>query len=185
MPANFSTLGFPKRLCGTCIAGLALALSACAVSTPLTIDSTAERSGTRGSVIALVMPEPSEPTFRREFASALANALAAQNIAVSDDGDLLADFAIASGSAAIGAQLTPNRENSDTAETQWISAPRARKRFDECEAQILRGTLVLINRADGAMVYRGKAAMTECEFGQSDVDALAGALVADFISTLR
>lgn len=185
MPASFPTLGFPKCLRGTCVAAAALVLTACAVSTPLTIDSTIERTGMRDATIALAMPDPAEPSIRRDFALALATALANQNVPVSDAGDLLADFAIANGSAAVGVQLTPDRDAGDTAETRWISAPRTRERFDECDARVLRGTLVLINRADGAMAYRGKAAMTECEFGTADVDALAQALVADFVSTLR
>lgn len=185
MHASSNTLGFPKRLRGACIAAAALALTACAVSTPLTVESTVEPTGTRDVAIALSMPDQAEPAIRREFASALSDALANQNVSMSDAGNLLADFAIANGSAAVGVQLTPDREAGDTAETRWISAPRARERFDECDARVLRGTLVLINRMDGAMVYRGKAAMTECEFGTADVDALAQALVADFVSTLR
>lgn len=187
MPASAPTFGLPKRLCGTLFgaAATALALGACTVSTPLTIESSGNRAGMRDVSVALAIPDTQEAAIRRDFATALSNALGDQNVTLSDSGELLADFAIANGSASVGVQLKPDPQAGEADQTRWISTPRRPKRFDECDAQVLRGTLVLIGRADGGIVYRGKAAMTECEFSKADIDILAQALVEDFVSTLR
>ena len=154
----------------------AMVLSGCSVSSPLSIESSASTSPATMSAVAMQMPEEDAPAVTKTFASALANALASHNFNVGEDGRLLADYAISNGTAELGVQ----DKAAPGSEPAWISVPRPSKTFDECDARKLRGTLMMLDSADGSVVYHGRAEMTECDFGEEEIGAVAEALAADF-----
>ncbi|MEO0463182.1 MAG: hypothetical protein AAF127_08630 [Pseudomonadota bacterium] len=100
---------------------------------------------------------------------------------MADDAPLLADYSMALGDAANGVLRGKGRYTEGKQEQDWITSPRRKRRFDKCEAQRLRGTLVLYDRASGQKVYRGSGEAVECEFGDAEIAALAQQLVDDAI----
>ncbi len=155
----------------------AVPLASCAVTEPLTITSTGGESGlARGVAVALNMPD--DPSSQRgRFAEALGEAMAARSVQIADDAPLLADISIARGDASGGVINGPG--NPATSEQDWIATPRRDRRFDKCEAERLRATLVLYDRASGAIAYRGSGTATQCGFADADIAAMAQGLVDD------
>ncbi len=152
-------------------------LASCAVTEPLAITSTGSGNGlARGSSVVLGAPDDLSSE-RGRFAGALAKAMMARSVRIADDGALLADFSIARADASGGVMNGPG--NSAASEQDWIASPRRDRRFDKCEAERLRATLVLYDRAGGAIVYRGSGNATQCGFADADITALAQGLVDD------
>ena len=157
----------------------ALPLAACAVSSPLAISSTGEGAA-RGLSVTIEQPE-SASGLRGQFADALSAAFASQSVAVAKDSQLIADFSVSQAPAAAGV-LSGKGDKPEIAPEDWIAQPREKRRFDECEAQRLRATLVLYDRTTSTMVYRGTGSATECDFSEADFAAMADSLVKDALS---
>lgn len=176
---NFRTVLRARGL----LAGCAQLLSACAVSTPLTITSVGDESAQRPAQIAIAMPDD-DLSLKARFAGALAQAFDRQGISVADEGVLVADYAVSIGSAEMGLRGGAPGTGNETSEDDdgWIAISREPRRFDQCEAQMMRGTLLLLDRTDGSLAYRGQGMAIECDFDDADWRALADQLVADFIS---
>lgn len=170
----------PRRTAALTLGLLAAGLSACSVSSPLTIASSgAALAETR----AIAIEEADRAyTTRSQFADALSAAFAQRAIAADPEARTLADFSLAMRDAEQGV-LRGNGSEGEDAEQDWIAAPRKARRFDECEAKQLRGTLVLLDRATGKVIYRGSGEATECQFGEAQIAALAERLVADALRT--
>ena len=162
------------------LAGCALVLSGCAVSVPLTINSATDESAARPAQIAIAMPDDSDETLKARFASALASAFDGQGITAGQDGALIADYSVSIASAEMG--LRGADPSSDPGSDGWIATPREPRRFDECDAMMMRGTLLLLDRADSSIAYRGQGTAIECEFDDAAVRDMADQLVADFIA---
>lgn len=164
------------------IGGLALAfgLSACAVSTPLAITSTGQGLGSTSSVSLDSQEQPSSD--RSRFGAALRSAFESRSIGFSADAPVLADFSVSQGDASAGVLAGKGEDTEDPDQRDWIATPRRSRSFDKCEAQRLRATLVLYDRASGAIIYRGSGEATECDFGQAEMAAMADGLVADALS---
>jgi len=174
----------PRRAAALTLGLLAAGLSACSVSSPLTIASSgAALAETR----AIAIEEADEAdTTRSQFADALASAFAQRAIAADPEARTLADFSLAMRDAEQGVLRGNGSEGAnegEDAEQDWIAAPRKARRFDECEAKQLRGTLVLLDRVTGTVVYRGSGEATECQFGEAQIADLAERLVADALRT--
>lgn len=172
----------PRRTAALTLGLLAAGLSACSVSSPLTIASSgAALAETRA--IAIEAADGADTT-RSQFADALAAAFAQRAIAADPEARTLADFSLAMRDAEQGVlRGNGNGSEGEDAEQDWIAAPRKARRFDECEAKQLRGTLVLLDRATGKVIYRGSGEATECQFGEAQIAALAERLVADALHT--
>ncbi len=119
---------------------------------------------------------------RGRFAKALQDALAARSLTQADDAPLIADFSIARTAAAGGVAKGKGEAGKGKQAPDWIAAPRPDRRFDKCNAQRLRATLVLYDRASGAIVYRGSGVATECGFTDADLATLAQGLVDDALA---
>ncbi len=157
------------------LVGCALALSACAVAVPLTITSTDYGAAARPGQIAIAAPDSGDQTLKARFAAALIDAFARQGLQSADTAPLLADYAVSVGSAEMGVR-GPSAEPDD-----WITPPRKPRRFDKCKPKVLRGTLLLLNKTDGSVAYRGQGTATDCEFDDASLRVLADRLVADFL----
>lgn len=113
------------------------------------------------------------------FATALAEALQNNGIALADDAELVADTSIAQSDALSGIVRGEGAQAASAENQDWLVEPRERGRFDKCSAQRLRATFVLYSRTTGSVVYRGSGEAVECDFGDTDLDIFAQALVAD------
>ena len=164
----------------TAFAGLYGIVAACSVAEPLVVRSTLDAPAANTAQIAMAMPKGQDTAPIGQFANALVNSFENRGMVVAEDGALLADYGLAETPATIGVERTPTDISADDA--VWISPARPAKRFDECEALELRGTLLLINRESGDVAYRSKAKAVDCEFGAAMIEAMADALVADFVS---
>jgi len=153
------------------LASCCLALGACSVAGPLAVRSTVgdvAASSVPGNAaqISVALDQVEGDTLNAQFGRSLHGAMSNHGIAMATDGELIADFALSKGSAAIGVQ-----EPQDQSE-----------RLENPPVWILRGTLLLIDRASGAVAYRGKGTLVDCDFDDAAIGALANGLVADFIA---
>ncbi len=161
-------------------AALLVPMAGCAVSQPLEITSTG--SGMARGASVTITAEDDAASERGRFAKALQDALAARSSTQADDAPLIADFSIARTAAAGGVINGKGEAGQGKQAPDWIAAPRPDRRFDKCNAQRLRATLVLYDRANGAIVYRGSGMATECGFTDADIAALAHGLVDDAVA---
>ena len=155
-------------------AASAAALSACTVSIP--VEVTATQGALPASSVIELASYPTDESLRSQFGSALEAAFASHNVRLSSDGAVIAEFAVAERSATSG---TADPAASTEENIVWSSEPRESHWWDQCEARRLRGTLVLLNRADGSLLYRGTAEAIDCDFGVDHLNAMAQALVQD------
>jgi hypothetical protein len=163
----------------------AFLLSACAVSSPLAVQSTRADIAAQNMQIAIALPDDGEQTLKARFAAALMGSVSSSRLAISPDGQLVADYAISTGSAEVGVLSSQGGQSSENGQDEpvWIAPPRAPKRFDECEAMVLRGSLLLIDRNTGIAVYRGTGTMTDCDFDDDDLREMADGLIADYAAS--
>ncbi|MFU7527011.1 hypothetical protein [Qipengyuania sp. ASV99] len=161
------------------LSGFGLILCACSVSSPLAVRSIASDGLAPEAQIAITLPDDGSAPLTHQFAKALIAALETSGMEISPDGRLIADYAVSVSPAQIGLREAGGTTEVPTNQPEWIAEPRPRKRFDECDAQQLRGTLLLIDRSTGQTLYRGQGAATECEFGEDKIRELAVKLVAD------
>ena len=156
------------------------ALAGCAVTAPLTLDSTGRVDGQSPKVAITVSTDDASPT-RTAFGTALVKAFGVNSFAVDPKAGLLADFALSIGAASDGVLSGDAKSSEIENNPDWIATPRKSKRLDECDAKRMRGTLVLIDRATSAQVYRGTAEQIDCEFSDRDITIMASTLVNDAI----
>lgn len=151
------------------------ALAGCAVYQPASIQSPT----TAALVVSSVeMPEVEQDgSLRSQWSSALEQSLRAQSINVQDGAPYIADFALAVREADTGIAETTSKAD----QINWQSAPREGRFLDECSAKKLRGTLVLFDRTNGAITYRGESESDDCKFDRAALDAMASQLVADLV----
>lgn len=153
-------------------------LGACAVSSPLQIQST--NSGALAArTISLEIAEGDAGTARGGYAAALRSAFARHDISLDPGAPVVAEFAFSISDASDGIVAGKPEISDGETEHDWMATPREQRRFDRCDAQRMRGTLVLFDKDKSAMVYRGRASQIECDFGEADIAALADRLVAD------
>ncbi|BDI59887.1 hypothetical protein [Qipengyuania nanhaisediminis] len=154
-------------------------LPACSVIEPFAINAKRADNAPAPARVALALPGEDEPEQRRAFAAALVAAFADADIAADPAARLVADYGIAQGPASAGIERA---EPARTGETRdWIDPPRKGRRFDECKAQQLRASLMLVDRSTGEMVYRGTGSATQCDFDASHYATIARGLVADYL----
>lgn len=149
-------------------------LAGCTVATPPTISSTLGSLPNGGTV--QLAPFESDGTLRGAFGEALEQTFSEHGIVVEEGSATIAEFAIAARNAS-GGVADPAASTPDA--IVWESLPRDSHWTDECEAIRLRATLVLLNRADSTLAYRGVAESDVCAYSQADLRALADTLVAD------
>lgn len=158
------------------LSALSLLVSACAVSGPVSIKPTIVNLQTADSI---EFPTTGDAgTLRSQWGAALNNAFSAKAIGVVDGAPFLADFALSLRSAESGVAVVTD----DIAEIDWQSAPRSKRLLDKCEAQKLRGTLVIFRRSDGEIVYRGESEANACAFGSDDITRMAAELVESAVN---
>jgi hypothetical protein len=154
--------------------GLAVFLSGCTVSTPASIVSTQGRFPDHAEV--QLAPYEADGSLRANFGRALSDALSADSVIMTATAPLIAEFAVSARAAETGI-ADPARSTGDN--IAWESSPRARGRFENCHAIRLRSTLILLDRAEGTILYRGVAEKDGCSYSEADLNELAYALVRD------
>ena len=167
------------------ILALAASLTACAVSSPLSVTSTGAGFESNRRVALTAAEDPA--SLQARFTASVSQALSDQGLALDADAPLTADISVSQNTASSGivrgeGSKAEDTQNAGEPEQDWLTAPREKRRFDKCEAQRLRATLVIYNRADGSLAYRGSGEATECGFGEADLAAFAQALVADALA---
>lgn len=168
---------------GVVLAGSALALCACSVSSPLAITSTGEGLE-RGASVAFAPVEDAAPLEAR-FTATMENALASQSILLAENANLIAQISAAQSNASNGLLSGDWAATNDEDDQNWIAQPRRDRPLDRCNAQRLRATLTIYDRATGEVVYRGASEAIECSFGDEALDAFAQGLVADAMRAKR
>lgn len=167
----------------TSLAGtLAAITAACSVSAPLSLDSTGTIRGTGESIYITVSEDDATPN-RAAFGGALVKAFLDRSVAVSENGNLVVDYGVSLSDAKSGVIGGEVQAGKPAAEQAWLATSRDSRNFDKCDAQRLRGTLVLIDRQTNTTLYRGSATQIECEFSDRDMEAMASALVEDALSS--
>lgn len=170
----------PKRRGWATAAALFLAASTagCAVYSPPTITA---RTGAvaSGSSVQLVADDATAG-LRTDFAASLGKALAQNRFQMDDEGTLVADYAIATRDADTSLS---GEGAADPATPQLQSGARDSHWLDKCNADRLRATLAMFDRASGTMVYRGEAETDICRGAGFAIDALAELLVEDMLSS--
>lgn len=121
-------------------------------------------------------PFESDGSLRGNFGAALAEALAARSITTAQGAPIIAEFAIAVREAEAGI-ADPAGSTNDSID--WESRPRPRDWFDTCNATRLRATLLLLDRTEGTIRYRGVAETDDCNYDEVHLAELAEALVSD------
>jgi len=177
--ADFAVSGWRRQSpyqarIGPLAAVLVALLAGCSVTTPASVVSTTGQLP-QGNPVQLA-PYETDGTLRGEFGQQLENALIAQSIEVTGEAPVIAAFAIAMRDARSGV-ADPAASSADA--IVWESRPRPGSMFDSCDAQRLRATLVLLERAGGEILYRGAGESTRCDHTETDLAELANALVAD------
>jgi hypothetical protein len=151
-------------------------LAGCAINTDLRLDAQGPGLPARAAVAIQAVPAGNQQTAR--FATALTDAFAASGHAVNDAAPVTAVFGFAVRPRSAGtADATPSPDAAP-AEIRWISAPARKRAFQSCAGERMRATLALYSRQDKTLIYRGTGEVDGCAFMQSDIDALAQALVA-------
>jgi hypothetical protein len=157
--------------------GGVLALSACAVSSPLEIRS--RGAGLQpGMPVSLVRPEE-DTGLNARFASAVERALTDRSLVLVEDARFIADISVARRDASSGIIRGEGTRPVEGQEPDWLVRPRDKERFDKCKAQRLRATLVIYDRSNGSVAYRGSGQAIACGFDDSDLAEFAQNLVAD------
>ncbi len=123
-----------------------------------------------------IAPFEADGSLRAEFAGALADALSADSVIMTATAPIIVEFAISARDADAGI-ADPASSAADN--IAWESRPRPRSRFDDCRAIRLRATLLLLDRAEGTIRYRGVAEKDVCDYTEPDLAELAAALVSD------
>ena len=181
--AIVSTARWAKARAGALLTGCALALCACSVSSPLAITSTGEGLE-RGASVAFAAVEDPAPLEAR-FRLVMEDTLASQSILLSDRANLIAQISAAQSDASSGLLSGDWAATIDEDDQNWIAQPRPDRPLDRCNAQRLRATLTIYDRATGEVVYRGASEAIECSFGDEALDAFAQGLVADAMRAKR
>jgi hypothetical protein len=157
-------------------AALALALvSGCSVNRDLRLD----RSGpglAPGTAVAIAPAPEGNPEAAR-FASALAEALAAEGHLISDDAAVTAVFGFAHRDRGIGAADGGTGAGAQGGAVKWISAPGRKRLLQSCKGERLRATIAFYGTAEMALIARATGEVDGCSFAGNDIDALARALV--------
>jgi hypothetical protein len=152
-----------------------LLLAGCAINKDLRLDR--QGPGLPASAAVAIETAPAATEQAARFAEALANAFAKRGHGVSDEAPVSAVFAFTQRHRSIGTADGSPAAAGSKPETQWISAPGRKRRFQSCEGERLRATLALYSRTDKALIYRAAAEVDGCDFTNADIDALAKALV--------
>jgi hypothetical protein len=150
-------------------------LASCAISKDLRLDTHGPGLPPAAAVSIQSSPAGNEPAAR--FAASLADAFAASGHAIGDAAPVTAVFGFALRNRSTGTADGSPAEGDSQSGIKWISAPARKRAFQACEGERLRATLALYSRAEKTLIYRGTGEVDGCNFTQSDIDALAKALV--------
>jgi len=158
--------------------GLALALAcgaltACAVSTPATITA-AQPAPSPVTNLTFVSQDAEERDIRARFKAALSEALSAQGVKISSDGDYLADFTVSQRPGEYALQeVTSDDANASPPVTDY--EPRW---FHKCKPARVNASLVIYAKASGALHSRAQGEFLACPGDTSQLDDLANMLAA-------
>ncbi|WP_379548202.1 hypothetical protein ACFCW2_03445 [Qipengyuania sp. DSG2-2] len=156
---------------------LASALSACAVSQPVSIQSIADvEAAAKPSSVFLIVTE--KPDSSRRFGEALVSAFGAAGLDRSDDAALVGDYGLALAPASTAITEKP-REAAGPSSVRTVAVPVKSSPLDKCAPQRMKATLSLLDRTSGTIRYRGEGTVVDCAFTEADERAMADALVAD------
>lgn len=168
------------RIKAFCIAlAVPALLSGCAVATPISVTSIGQ--GADQSQPLLLASDDTDTGLRAEFRAALAQALADHGFTQADTASQLADFSV-SVRAADGGLTTKEGEAKSADQVNWTAEPKNSDWLDKCEPQRIRATLVIYDRANGDVRYRGEGEAIDCRFDAPFIRALADRLVRDALS---
>ena len=169
-----SLSAFKSVVSAALFASISIGLTGCAISSDLVVNSTG-RSAAALTEIQLQTAEE-DGSMRRTFAEALEAELLKQNVTFQENAPVIAEYSIAVRQAdtAIADGSTASGE-----EIAWLSKGRKRRNLDRCDALRVRGALMLVDRASGAVIYKGSADVDTCAASDALVGSLATALVRD------
>ena len=152
-------------------------LPSCGVPPDITLSSSAAPVA---SITRISMPpEQDEGAVRAQFGSAVRSALQDRSVSLVEEAPLILEYSISARDAETGIAdpLQPGAED-----VTWQSDERKSRLFDGCDVTRLRAGLLLVERASGAVAYRGTGDMDTCAVSDTKVRQLAEALVADAIA---
>lgn len=156
----------------------AMALSACSVTEPPVLRSTGQMAG-NGAGITLA-DAGGRGGRHAVLRAALEREFALYGIRMEPGRTVQGDYALAiaparNGLAEAGGDGAPAAADGP----DWRAEPRRRRFLENCEAQRVRATLLLLNATDGGVTYRGEAEQVVCDVTDATIDDLAVALARD------
>lgn len=141
-------------------------LAACSVAGVPIVQSTGEGIPPSASI---TIAEPREgSSYEAELSSALAAALQKRSFTVSDNGSYYLQYGAALRPSSIGVLSA----GEDT-EVKTVSDDRKKLLLDNCEAQRMRITVTVLDRASGAAVHNSTVDVDDCGFSESQAAGMA------------
>lgn len=160
---------------GAVLAATAALLGGCAAKQELRLAIAGARPAAPSAVA--IVTDPADNPQAARFAAALADAFARSGHSIAADAPVIAVFGLGQRSRAIGMADGSAPQAAGTSEPAWFSAPGRKRAPGACKGERLRATLALYPRSGGDVIYRASGEIDGCAFAESDLAALAAALV--------
>ncbi|MEM8724097.1 MAG: hypothetical protein AAGE86_01105 [Pseudomonadota bacterium] len=154
-------------------------MAGCAVQSPPVLTSSVGQAPSAIARIHLIEPD-AEQAQRGALFAAMVQELRGRGVELSEDADAVADIAISVSPSPVG--LYASEAGKSDEEPEALATTRKRRWYDACEAVRVQATLVVYNRADGALRKSSKAESMDCDDGEPPIAELAALLADDLLS---
>ncbi|MGB7374605.1 hypothetical protein [Pontixanthobacter sp.] len=172
---GMGSLAWRAKIRSAVLGMMMISLQACSINSAPVI----ERTGTgiaRTSTVTLV--GASETQTQSQFRAALERHFSSYGIAQTEAGSFVVDYSISARPAEIGL-ARDDADGKAAGEIDYVSIPRDNQFLQKCGPQRLRATLVIFDRASGALSYRGIREINLCDVSVTSIEEMAAALVKD------
>lgn len=150
-------------------------LSACS----LTGNPSLERYGPGlDSSASISLHSLGQSSFHTAYKEALERSFHSKGFSLTRDSKYIADFAISA--RASDSAIAVVKDTSQ--EIDYVSSSRERKFLQECDGKRLRATLIVFDRSDGSVAFRGIRESDVCEVTENAVSLMADELVTGAVS---
>lgn len=113
-------------------------------------------------------------SYHTAYKEALEQSFRGRGFSIATDGRYVADFAISARASNSAIAVVKDTDQ----EVAYVSAARKRKFLQECDGERLRATLIVFDRSDSSVAFRGMRESDVCEVTETAVSVMADELVA-------
>lgn len=111
------------------------------------------------------------------YKQALERSFLGKGYSIAKDSTYVADFAISARSSDSAIAVVKDTDP----DVAYVSAARERRFLQECDGERLRATLIVFDRSDGSLAFRGMRETDLCEVTEAAISAMADELVASAV----